>query len=431
MKEKGIYFIEDELFLNYEDFFIIKNYIKRSYIEKQLPLINQKKVYIQDNNYINAIIKTLACLDLGLEVVLGTLNIPETSFYKNSFYKLNLNYNIFDLIKEIDINKTDNKNKSLDCYLNSNILFFTSGSTGEPKLVKKSISTLVLESIFLKKLFKLSNDENIYSFVPINHIYGFIYSFIIPFYNNYSIHILPTHFLEKNKYIKKNGVFITLPSLWSTLENILTHKPKILVSSGSQLGCNKETEFKLLKLKHSSETILFEILGSTETGGFGYRNIESLPSSQFYLFNKCRLKRKHNTWYLLSPYTTSPYNWYKLSDHLSLLNYNKFKYIGRNDKIIKYGQKRISISSIEKNLSFLLQKNVICIFNEDPNFIKGGSIEAYIEGEKLSNEQIISIKQKYLLIFDSFFPNKFYFINEFPKNIIGKTTIVDIKKIIT
>lgn len=427
MDNRGIYIVEEDFFISYQDFFIIKNYIREFYVKK-FNFEKDKKIYIQDNNYVIALSKALACLDENYEVVLGSLNIPDNTNFINYFYSFDLNLDLYDTLKNFTNNREQVKKYSLSDYLYSSIYFFTSGSTGEPKLIKKRICTLVLESLYLKKVLQFSDKETIYSFVPVNHIYGFIYSFVIPFYNNYNIFILPVQFLEKNKNIQDKGIFIYLPSLWSTLDNVLSHHPKLIITSGSQLGLSKESQFKQLKLKHISSTQLFEILGSTETGGFGYRNVEFSGVSEFNLFNKCRIMKKRNVWHLLSPYTVSPYKWYKLNDNLSLSNLKKFIYLGRNDRIIKYGQKRVSISSLEKNLSILLQREVVCLFKEDSTLLKGGIIEAYIEGDKIPTENIISLKQKYLVQFDSIFPNKFFFIRKFSKSILGKIQLSEIKK---
>ena len=58
---------------------------------------------------------------------------------------------------------------------------FTGGSTGKPKVWSKSPRNLLAEAFYLKERFSLSDKDLFVATVPPYHIYGLLFSVLVPF----------------------------------------------------------------------------------------------------------------------------------------------------------------------------------------------------------------------------------------------------------
>lgn len=145
--------------------------------------------------------------------------------------------------------------------------FFTSGSTGDPKPTTHDFNLHVQEVEALASVF--SDRKRVISFVPRHHIYGFLFSILLPKVLQVDVlweAPLPAPGLVKQ--LKEGDLVVAFPLLWGKLREMdLSFRDGIhgVTSTGP---CPPET---IATLKGNGLERMYEIYGSSETGGVGYR----------------------------------------------------------------------------------------------------------------------------------------------------------------
>lgn len=148
------------------------------------------------------------------------------------------------------------------------ITFFTSGSTGEPKPNTHDIALHVQEVTALAEIF--SDRKRIVSFVPRHHIYGFLFSILLPKALKVDVRWevpLPAPGLVSS--LRSGDLVIAFPLLWDKLSDMKVRFGKDIQGITSTGPCPAETITTLCK---NGLDRMYEIYGSSETGGVGYRH---------------------------------------------------------------------------------------------------------------------------------------------------------------
>lgn len=148
------------------------------------------------------------------------------------------------------------------------IRFSTSGSTGEPTVVEQDLGFLMQEVAGLADVFH--GRKRVVSFVPRHHIYGFIFSILLPARMGVPHLCQPSPPTPGVFGVLEDGdLAIGFPLFWAKLvENGGTFAPGVhgVTSSGP---CPREVN---LAVRQAGLESLTEIYGSTETSGLGYRH---------------------------------------------------------------------------------------------------------------------------------------------------------------
>lgn len=224
--------------------------------------------------------------------------------------------------------------------------FFTSGSTGLPKRVTKSLSVLEKEINTLDKILS-QKPGTVFSTVPHYHLYGFVSKLLWPLASRHPFDVLMHNFWENLlAELTPDSIIVTSPVHLRRLEGVapISEKniPAQIISAGSQLSAaNVEEIKKVLK------RIPNEFFGSTETGGIAirfpdYANKPWQPLDSILLQqeNDGRMK-------ILSPHIGE--NWYLTEDVVELVE-GGFNFLGRADGIVKVEGRRVSLVMVENEL---------------------------------------------------------------------------------
>ena len=232
------------------------------------------------------------------------------------------------------------------------LMFFTSGSTGNPVGALKKKHHLEEEIKVLSKLFEPYNIKKVIVTVPFIHIYGTLMGLLYPLFNNIPI-VLKEHFLPYDllNLIDDNTLIVTTPLYIQALNKISNGKNlnhSIFVSSTAPLA---HQEAKLFSEKF--QTKVFQLFGSTETGGIAYKlNDEILWTP----LQKVTISVNENK----ELKVTSPFvsdilyenEFRSINGQLQTFDYieqlkHQFKLIGRSSQILKIAGKRYSTIQIE------------------------------------------------------------------------------------
>lgn len=152
------------------------------------------------------------------------------------------------------------------------ISFQTSGSTGEPKLCTHTITSLEQEIHELASI--LNAPTRVLVCVPAHHIYGFLFTAMLPSYLNIPVvegmEIAPSvlmRLVEDEPNI--NTILVSFPTYWTYLATSIGKFPAGVTGVTSTAPCPLTLKQTLLS---KGIKRLVEVYGSSETGGVGFRN---------------------------------------------------------------------------------------------------------------------------------------------------------------
>ena len=207
------------------------------------------------------------------------------------------------------------------------IHFSTSGSTGEPKKCAHSLLSLKEEAAVLADLFK--GCGSIISCVPAHHIYGFLYTVLLPTALG-GKDVVDGRFMGPGslaRSISQDDLVIATPTIWKLYERAVQRWPAPVFGSTSTEPMSPSLWAHLEK----SGIKLTEIYGSSETAGIGSR---TRSDDGFALFPYWQPKADGLTITRTLPDKT--HHDYELQDDLDWLADGRiFTVKGRRDKAVQ------------------------------------------------------------------------------------------------
>lgn len=392
MKDNSVFLIRSGKPVLFEDF---KATAKKQagYIKLQAP---EKVILSGDDTYL-LLVNLFACMYLNIPVQL----IPDRT-------KLKYAKGLF--IKDIygaEAILNDNINKD---FL---IEFLTSGSTSEPKTIKKTLANLLTEAKTISETFDFSKVQNFETTAPLTHLFGFTFGFAVPYINDKPINVDRVLFPEH--ITQGHSVLVSTPSFLSKIAkyNIsLPAIPSYIIAGGAKFDSIDYFEKK---------TNVIEIYGSTETGVIAYRQNSK---NNLKLFKNVEITNN----IISSPFIYEQKQ--NLEDTIEITE-NGIKVIARKDRIVKIQEKRVSLIETENNINqlncikecYTMQygEKLACLAVLDDKgieqFIKQGQIE-FVKNLKKKLKSDIDI-----------IPQKWKFIDTIPKNGMGKVDFNYIKNL--
>lgn len=237
--------------------------------------------------------------------------------------------------------------KRLNNLKDIDLTLYTSGSSGEPKAIKKQCFQLQEEINQLEYHWgEPLKDTVIFSTVSHQHIYGLLFRVLWPLLSGRPFFTRDVLYPEQLlSHADENHTLITSPALLTRLLDPAKKTYRAIFSSGGPLSpmAAKQTQMLLGSLP-------IEVYGSTETGGIGFRQQTCDNNTPWHFFNDIDARLdKDGCLILRSPYI-DPLNWYPTSDLCTLFNGNQFLLKGRADRVIKIEEKRVSLTEIERRL---------------------------------------------------------------------------------
>ncbi len=246
----------------------------------------------------------------------------------------------------------------------------TSGSTGVPTFVPKTLHQLEAECASLERMWgKALGSSLVFAMVSHQHIYGLLFRVLWPLlamrpFVAETIQYWEAYFEEERD---RDHVLVSSPAHLSRFPPLSAldplRPPKMLFSSGGPLTCDAAE-----KTKHSLGVAPCEVFGSTETGGIAWR-VQKTPDTAWTAFDQVSISRAEDgTLAVRSPWLEK-FEWQSTSDLISLLDETRFQFHGRADRIVKIEGKRVSLQQVETALlaedsvhsaAVLMLKNAPC-----------------------------------------------------------------------
>ncbi len=225
---------------------------------------------------------------------------------------------------------------------------YTSGSTGEHQPCPKVASQLLGEALSHVGTFGLGPGMRVLSTVPSHHIYGLLYSVLVPLLGGGCfLRTTPFHAetIEAQLEEQRIDVLVSVPAHYRGLE-VLTglRLPKRAFSSGAPLP---ETTARMLRERFGLRVI--EVFGSSETGGIAWRDD---PAADWTPFAGVVIAAGPEGQLLLESPFVHPDAARPLpcSDRVALLETGGFRLMGRLDGVVKVAGKRVALAEVEGRL---------------------------------------------------------------------------------
>jgi len=236
---------------------------------------------------------------------------------------------------------------------NANITLFTSGSTGQPKKIIKSLAAMNTEAHWLASLLsKTISFNQVQATVSHQHLYGLTFRIWLPLSLGASFDArMKTYQEELAASVNKTTLIITSPAFIKRIDASLATCPCAgLLSAGGLLPW-QDAE----RITQWTGSAVTEIYGSTETGvlAWRYRNLENphwTPFDTIYFQPASGNKLGR----VFSPLIEDAAG-YPLSDRLVFNEAGQFLLEGRLDRTVKIEEKRISLDEVEQRLKGLPQ----------------------------------------------------------------------------
>lgn len=331
--------------------------------------------------------------------------------------------------------KRDNTNVLLPLRgsLATQLTLFTSGSSGEPQAITKSVRQLFNEVHTLESTFgaRLGNAQ-VVTTISHQHIYGLLFTIVWPLCAGRGLALQRFEYLEQWQLFHPNADNYYMVSSPAHLErfNDLSHllcapsTLRALFSSGGPLAESVPQHYRQLGLAAP-----IEVYGSTETGGIGWRQ-RYATNEAFRRFPKVELiVNQEARLCLRSPHLPDE-QLYITADKVELLNEDEFNVLGRADRIIKIAEKRVSLAELEQFCQGLdLVKQAKCCPLEKPRSTLGLVLVLTSAGQQvLAQEGPLAMRRKLREHLQQRFdkvvlPRKFRYVDELPCNTSGKTTM--------
>ena len=236
----------------------------------------------------------------------------------------------------------------------ADLSMFTSGSSGEPKLVQKTLRQLDTEVATLDELWGAEvADRAVFATVSHQHIYGLLFKVLWPLATRrpfYAAIVRDPQTMALLAARHTKTVCVTSPAFLkripaNTLESIDASLPMKVFSSGGLLAT--PVAHRIARRLPA----VTEVYGSTETGGIAHRSQlpEEFDTAWTPLPGAAVRADDDGRLLVRSPHLPND-AWHLTGDRGELAGANSFRLGARIDRIVKVEEKRVSLAAIETSL---------------------------------------------------------------------------------
>ncbi len=320
------------------------------------------------------------------------------------------------------------------------VYFYTSGSTGQPKVVEKYYWQIQAEIEALEATFgEQVSGSTFLATISHQHIYGLLFKLLWPIQKSHKliakVYEYPEHILNKIQHDELDSVtFIASPAHLQRLvtDNVLTEVKSsfaTIFSSGGPLDADKN-----LALQCQLACPITEVYGSTETGGIAWRKRRSIDDELWRTFAGISVFYQQDSELLK---LTSPYidcDEYLADDRVEIIDESNFKLLGRADSIVKIEEKRVSLDEVAlrlKDHDYVADAHVLVIGNARKRL----AAVIVLSAEGLKTSQVVrkfELDKTFRKYLSDWFeavvvPKKFRYPTELPYDSRGKLSRIEME----
>ncbi len=223
---------------------------------------------------------------------------------------------------------------------------YTSGSTGAARCIHKTLAHFDAEVAVLEQLWgaALTPAHRVLGSVSHQHVYGVLFRVLWPLCAGRAFDAQLIEYPEQiESYRGQPVVLVSSPALLKRVaDDGVLAIPALIFSSGGPLD-----EAVSLNIQARWQTPVWEIFGSTETGGVAVRNRQQ--SVEWTLMPGVTAQIDvDGILQVASAHVASGEE--RMGDRAELIGERQIRLLGRTDRIVKLEEKRISLSAVENRL---------------------------------------------------------------------------------
>ena len=262
---------------------------------------------------------------------------------------------------------------------------FTGGSSGTPRLWSKTARNLLAEAAYHALQYRLSPADRLVATVPPYHIYGLLFSVLIPFLSSAAVAKETPSFPNEIRTAvahHKATILASIPVHFRALKGrgLDCDSLRLAFSSAGMLDREDNMDFC-----RRNTTDLIEVYGSTETGGIATRTLAQ-GEKAFRPFSSVDWRVSEERLEVRSPYVSPevPRNgegYSLLGDRVQLVQEHGFLLLGRATTIVKVGGKRVDLEEVRDKIKKTPGVTECLVFSRPAPGGRENDIVALIEGQ--------------------------------------------------
>ena len=263
-------------------------------------------------------------------------------------------------------------------------VLFTSGSTGQPKAILKSQRQLEAELAVQWSLWHAQwQGGRMLATVSHQHIYGLLFRVLLPLCAGVPFASQNLEFPEQlcqwvADHPGEPWLLVSSPAFLARLDPKLAAAGcRLLYSSGGPLP-----HAAALQSQQLFGALPVEIYGSSETGGIAWRQANEADTPWQPLPGLEVSQDEQGCLRLSSPFLADAEPW--LTTDKIALHADGFTLLGRQDRIVKLAEKRVSLDEVERRLRALdwVQEAVVLPLEQGARQLLGAVLVLSAEGER-------------------------------------------------
>lgn len=271
------------------------------------------------------------------------------------------------------------------------LLLFTGGSTGAPRLWSKTAGNMIGEALFIAARYNIDDTDTILATVPPYHIYGLLFSVLIPLVASARVVAETPSFPAEITTLANTvsaTIFASVPAHYRVLRGRkIAPSLRIAFSSAGMLDPRDNKDFC------DNNTIrVVEVYGSTETGGLATRDRWN-GQKYFSPLAPVDWKIQDERLYVRSPFLSPDLSmdeqgFFLSGDRVQRHGKKEFSLHGRADAITKVGGERVDLDEIRDVLQSQdeVEECVVLAISDETG--RGNRIAALVRGGGIDLKQI-------------------------------------------
>ena len=295
---------------------------------------------------------------------------------------------------------------------------YTSGSTGSPKAVLKTVGEMEAEARVLAQFLGAElNGASVLATVFPFHMYGLTFTVFLPWSTQSVLYLPQIHYSEELAALPEDRyVLISSPAFLKRLDfKLAAPALSAIVSAGGPLAATTRQE-----LQAWSGVTTTEIYGSTEAGVIAHRQDVS-DETPFTLFADVTLDFGSNVTLHSGHVSTS----LTLDDRIAQVGERTIKLLCRADRIVKIEENRVSLTAIENELLKLpgVTGAAACVVNRNGRDLIGALLvmNQVKAPEYLSGHEYLELRRQLAAVLEPHaLPRILIKVPALPENAMGK-----------
>lgn len=286
------------------------------------------------------------------------------------------------------------------------VFLHTGGTTGTPRSWAKTPRNLLDEVGILVRGLAAGPHDHILATVPPHHIYGLLFSVLLPLCSGASVERLSPFFPQEiaDRIARTSAtVLVSTPAHLKVLANVMTgpHRLRLVLSSGAPLSATDAKAF-------FAATGLWplEVYGSTETGGIAIRrqgaDAENGGEGALVAWHplpgvSCRLDGDRlavRSSFISADVPRDSDGFFATADLASMRPDGSFDLAGRADGVVKVGGKRVLLPEIEKAIVGLPKVADAVVLALPSDSGRGQDIVALVASSRPAEELVRELREQ-------------------------------------